>query len=138
MNPNPELGMFGSIQRAAGWESWRAGLSHWAIVLGDQPHLRASTLTALLKFAAPRSEEVVQPASSGRPRHPVILAKHVFGRLAASRADSLKSFLGETNASRATLDIDDPGLDFDIDYPADYDRAVKLYAPATAPTKPTE
>src|SRR3989442_15619712 len=34
-NPAPERGMFSSIQCAARWFGWEAGLTHWAIVLGD-------------------------------------------------------------------------------------------------------
>src|SRR6266571_6187375 len=44
MNPQPERGMLSSIQCAAAWAGWNRGLTHWAIVLGDQPHLRRETL----------------------------------------------------------------------------------------------
>src|ERR1051326_7538368 len=39
-NPNPDRGMFSSIQCAAAWRGWEEPLTHWAVVLGDQPHLR--------------------------------------------------------------------------------------------------
>ena len=57
-NPTPELGMFSSIQCAARWPHWKPALTHWAIVLGDQPHLRCETLHALLDFAAAHSEKI--------------------------------------------------------------------------------
>ena len=38
INPAPDRGMFSSIQCAAQWSGWQAALTHWAIVLGDQPH----------------------------------------------------------------------------------------------------
>src|ERR1019366_10818668 len=41
-NPQPERGMFSSIVCAANWQGWQKDISSWAIVLGDQPHLRQS------------------------------------------------------------------------------------------------
>src|SRR5260370_19143063 len=52
LNPVPELGMFSSIRCAARWQGWNTTLSQWAIVLGDQPHVRSATLGRLLSFAA--------------------------------------------------------------------------------------
>ena len=43
-NPAPDEGMFSSVQCAARWTGWVLGLEAWAIVLGDQPHLRLETL----------------------------------------------------------------------------------------------
>ena len=120
-NPVPEQGMFSSIQCAARWLGWQAGLSHWVIVLGDQPHLRAETLRHLLRFAAANPECVCQPTRTQRPRHPVVLPKSVFVQLASSSASVLKTFL--SNYSVAYCELDDPGLDLDIDTPEDYSAA---------------
>ena len=49
-NPQPERGMFSSILCAAHWHGWRREIASWAIVLGDQPHLRTETLRVLLEF----------------------------------------------------------------------------------------
>src|SRR6266513_1961177 len=68
VNPTPELGMFSSIQYAARWSAWHTELTHWVIVLGDQPHLRRETLRTLLDFAGARSNQVCQPSRRGRPR----------------------------------------------------------------------
>ncbi len=51
-NPDPGQGMFSSVQCAARWRGWNPGLTHWAIVLGDQPHLQRATLATLLDAAA--------------------------------------------------------------------------------------
>src|SRR5262249_32574667 len=40
-NPSPERGMFSSVQSAANWTEWSQTLTHWALLLGDQPHLRS-------------------------------------------------------------------------------------------------
>src|SRR5262252_5275392 len=65
VNRNPERGMFSSIQCAAGWAGWEPLLTHWTIVLGDQPHLRLETLRAIIDFGAVHSNEVCQPRKDG-------------------------------------------------------------------------
>ena len=126
-NPSPERGMFGSIQCAAQWPDWDPNLTHWAIVLGDQPHLQQETLRAVLDFAAQNPQSVCQPAKAGRGRHPVLLPRHVFELLKDSNAETLKQFLQDLTVERTLCELDDSGLDFDIDQPAYYERAVKLY-----------
>ena len=126
-NPTPERGMFSSIQCAARWSGWRNELNHWVIVLGDQPHLRSDTLRALLDFADKQSNQVCQPSRRGRPRHPVVVPKPVFAKLKDSRAETLKAFLQTFPSAAALCELDDPGLDLDMDTPADYEQALRLF-----------
>ena len=123
-NPDPARGMFSSIQCAAGWPSWPTTVTHWAIALGDQPHLRAATLRATLALAVSHPEQVCQPAYGGRPRHPVILPRTVFLKLRDSTVTDLKAFLGQFPVS--LCEISDPGLNLDIDRPEDYVNALRL------------
>jgi molybdenum cofactor cytidylyltransferase len=127
LNPTPKRGMFSSIQCATRWGGWNAELTHWAIVLGDQPHLRPYTLRALLDFAGGQSNQVCQPSRRGRPRHPVVVPKTVFAELKDSRAETLKEFLQALPSGAALCELDDPGLDFDVDTPADYEQALRLF-----------
>jgi len=127
VNPTPARGMFSSVQCAARWAGWNADLTHWTIVLGDQPHLRRETLRALLNFAGAHSIEVSQPSRRGRPRHPVVVPKTIFSELKDSRADTLKEFLQSLPPGPALCEMDDPGLDFDLDTPADYEQAIRLF-----------
>jgi CTP:molybdopterin cytidylyltransferase MocA len=126
LNPRPEDGMFGSIRCAAGWAGWKRELAHWAITLGDQPHLRLETLQAVIELSAREPDKVCQPQRGGRLRHPVIMPKGVFGRLRDSDAPTLKDFLA--GAEVASCEVDDPGLDLDIDDPGDYEKALTLFA----------
>jgi molybdenum cofactor cytidylyltransferase len=126
INPRPDRGMFSSIQCAAQWAGWKNTLSHWAIALGDQPHLQPATLDVLLQFARENREKICQPSRSGRPRHPVIVPKAIFDELAGSAAWDLKEFLQSLSAAPHLLESDDPGLDLDIDRPEDYQRALDL------------
>lgn len=127
VNPTPESGMFSSIQCAAHWLGWKPSLTNWAILLGDQPHLRPETLRALLEFAAARPEKICQPSRAGRPRHPVLLPAATFAQLKNSSAENLKQFLQTQAADLALCEMEDPGLDMDIDQPSDYERALQMF-----------
>jgi molybdenum cofactor cytidylyltransferase len=131
-NPQPERGMMSSIRCAAGWPRWRSEISHFLLTLGDQPHVQSSTLRSLLEFATARPGQVSQPARAGRPRHPVLIPGDLFRQLETSPAENLKQFLLGIPDRRATFESDDAGLDFDLDEPADYERALRLCgAPGT-------
>jgi molybdenum cofactor cytidylyltransferase len=123
-NPNPNLGMFSSIVSAARWSGWKPSLTHWIIVLGDQPHLLPDTLDKLLSFTRKHSTQVCQPVRNGKRRHPVVMPKTVFLALAESRASDLKDFLASQPV--AVCECGDPGLELDIDQPEDYQRALAL------------
>jgi molybdenum cofactor cytidylyltransferase len=127
VNSHPERGMFSSVRCAAQWPGWNRALTHWVIVLGDQPHLRRSTLAGLSQFAAAHPEKICQPSRHGRPRHPVILPRNIFEQLAQATEADLKQFLRNRSQETALQEMDDPGLDFDIDEPADYEKAVRTF-----------
>ena len=110
-NPAPERGMFSSIQCAAQWPGWQAALTHWAIVLGDQPHLQPQTLRQVLDFSAAQPAKLCQPAHHGHGRHPVLLPKPLLRQLAASTAATLKEFLIAQGRQVALCELDDPGLE---------------------------
>jgi molybdenum cofactor cytidylyltransferase len=126
INPAPERGMFSSIQCAAQWPGWQAALTHWAIVLGDQPHLQRQTLRQVLDFSAAQPGSVCQPSRHGHGRHPVLLPQAVFRQVAGSTAATLKEFLGVRPRPVALCELNDPGLDLDIDRPEDYRKALEL------------
>jgi len=124
-NPDPERGMFSSIQCAAQWPGWQTAVTHWTLVLGDQPHLREATLRCLLEFGAAHPEAVCQPAHGGHRRHPVVLPRCAFHQLANSTATDLKEFL--KSFATATCELDEAGLELDIDRPEDYEKALRMY-----------
>jgi len=128
INRAPESGMFTSIQCAAQWTGWKPGLTHWVIVLGDQPHLRRATLQKLVDFSGEHPQAVCQPSRAGRPRHPVVLPADIFRELKDSTEENLKKFLQHASGQVALCELDDAGLDLDIDLPSDYEKAVQLFA----------
>lgn len=127
VNPEPERGMFSSVVCAAGWDGRQRALTHWAIALGDQPHLQPATLEALIYLAASRPAKICQPSCNGHGRHPVILPKSVFKEIAHSKAETLHEFLQARSKAIALIEAEDAGLDLDIDSPEDYEKAVKLF-----------
>jgi molybdenum cofactor cytidylyltransferase len=127
LNPNPDRGMFSSIQCAARWQGWKPNLARWALVLGDQPHVSIEALGCLLAFSAGHPTRVVQPSRHGRPRHPVIFPRDAFQGLAVSEAANLKQFLQALSEPAVVCEIDDPALDLDLDTPSDYQRALREF-----------
>ena len=127
INSAPGRGMFSSIQCAARWPGWKPGLSHRIFALGDQPHLRLQTLQALIEFGRMHPDKICQPIRQGRRRHPVLFPNHAFDRLRNATDENLKQFLQAMPGDLAGCEIDDPGLDIDIDIPSDYDRARRLF-----------
>jgi len=122
-NPQPERGMFSSILCAAGWPGWKDEIATWAIVLGDQPHLRPETLRQLLEFHCSNANAVCQLEFDGHARHPVLLPRRAFKELKVSQADTLKDYLKQTSVRSVRCSVDDPGLAQDLDTPEDYQRA---------------
>ena len=122
-NPQPERGMFSSILCAAGWPGWKDEIATWAIVLGDQPHLRPETLRQLLEFQFANADAVCQLEFDGHARHPVLLPRRAFKELKVSQAETLKDFLKRTSVRSVRCSADDPGLALDLDTPEDYQRA---------------
>lgn len=123
-NPAPKRGMFSSIQCAANWGGWISSLTHWAVVLGDQPHLQRATCRQLLEFANKHPDRVCQPICGSQWRHPVVLPKSVFEQLRSSAAETLREFLSD--CKRVGFKSEDPGLNQDIDTPEDYQKALAL------------
>lgn len=127
INPAPDRGMFSSIQCAANWIGWKAELTHFFIMLGDQPHLRVETLRQLLDFGALNPDKICQPLRSGRRKHPVLLPKRVFAELKNTSADDLKQVLLAHASELSGFESADAGLDLDMDTPEDYERVRKLF-----------
>lgn len=128
-NANPDDGMFSSI-RCAARAKWSEELTHFAIILGDQPHLKRATLQKLLHIAEEEFDTVCQPRHDGNSGHPVILPRNIFFQLVDTKAERLCDFLDGKRIE--AVEVDDPGLDLDIDVAADYEAALKIEQQAAA------
>jgi molybdenum cofactor cytidylyltransferase len=123
-NPTPECGMLSSVQTAAHWPGWNPGLTHFALVLGDQPHLSEATLRELLDAACRNPGVIHQPSFRGRARHPVIFPAAEFRSIATTKQPTLRDFL--QSSERTLVPLEDPGLNLDLDFPSDYEAAREL------------
>ena len=126
INADPSRGMFSSIQCAARREGWDAALTHWAVALGDQPHLSLTTLRSVIDGAEQHPSAICQPSRHHRPRHPVFLPHHLWQSVLGSTHSTLKDFLEAHAPDRYLVEVDDPGLDLDLDEPSDYEEALRL------------
>lgn len=126
VNPDVDRGMFSSIQCAAAWAGWEAGLSHVVIALGDQPQLRLQTLRLLIEAAQKEPDNIWQPAFEGAAKHPVVLPKELFLQLGRCNHQNLREALDSMKDRIRLVELADPGLNLDIDSPADYEKAVRL------------
>jgi molybdenum cofactor cytidylyltransferase len=124
-NDAPEDGMMGSVRLAARWAGWTRGLSHWALVLGDQPHVRLETLAALMKHAGAHPGMICQPSANGARGHPVILPRPGWRRLAESNFSTLRDFLHRHEVLRSFMICDDSGVTDDFDPPESYHAATQ-------------
>jgi molybdenum cofactor cytidylyltransferase len=122
MNPDPDRGMFSSIQCAASWKGWRTELTHIVVTLGDQPHLKMDTLRCLLQYGRSHPTRICQPIRKGRSRHPVLFPQDIFREIPDSAVANLKEFLRGQGNKAEGFESDDEGLDWDMDTPADYEK----------------
>jgi molybdenum cofactor cytidylyltransferase len=126
VNPQPEQGMVSSIQCAANWNGWEKSLTQIVITLGDQPHLTQATLLSLMEFSGDQVDKICQPSFAGRPKHPVILPRTQFEKLSGGEFETLAHFLKAHRQDIELIEIDDPGLNLDLDTPADFEKALPL------------
>ena len=141
-NPEAAQGeMFSSIRCAARWPGWREETTAWAVSLGDQPHLRTATLRGLVSFFQEHQAHspggVCQPSLGGRARHPAIVPREGWRRLAEATQQTFRDFLEPER--RLLWPCDDPGLSLDLDTPEDYRRFTGLAAsPDALSQNPTQ
>ncbi len=91
----------------------------WLIALADMPSIKSSTLADLVAQLHTGSK-LVAPFHAGRRGHPVGFAAEFGAELLALSGDAGARDLLARHASLLTrLDVDDPGILFDVDTPAD-------------------
>jgi CTP:molybdopterin cytidylyltransferase MocA len=110
--------MLGSIQvglRAIGEGSLAALLTP-----GDLPSIQPVTVRTLIEAWKDSPEVICVPAYGGRRGHPVLLPRRVWPEVLALGLDeSLRTFLRLRLAEIRQVDVPDPGIHADIDFPDD-------------------
>ena len=120
-NPSYPQGLSTSLRAGIGAVSkHRAGA---VVLLGDMPRLTTATVNALIeRFAADHGKTICQPVYDGRPGNPVLWPREFFSEMLDITGDTGARRLLERHAARLSLvEVDDPGIHFDIDEPGDLD-----------------
>jgi molybdenum cofactor cytidylyltransferase len=123
---NPQFaagGMLSSIQ--AGVQALPPACDAFFLVLGDQPMVRAETLTRLRAAWDPDAAPVVVPLHNGKRGHPVLISRALISEiLALGTKDTLKTLMVRHAEQVAEAAVDDPATVTDIDTPEDYEAAL--------------
>jgi len=118
-NPDPERGMFSSIQAGLAAIS---GLGPVLVIPADMPFVAAATVAAIAGRAA-ASDDVVIPVHDGRRGHPIALPGRLRAPLLAlDPTTTLKMALARLHPAVTLIEVADPGIVRDVDTPADLGR----------------
>lgn len=117
VNPDPERGMLSSLQCGL------RAVTQDAVIFTpvDYPAIRSATLNAISEAFRKHRAPVTIPRYEGERGHPVCISRQLIDELLALPATSQARDV--TRAYRhATefVDVDDPGITCDIDFPEDY------------------
>ncbi len=92
--------------------------------LGDHPMVRVETFRAIVDSYNRTGKPIVVARHDGRRGHPVIFDRSLFGELMSAPEEDGARYVVNADASRvAYVDLDDPGINLDLDTPADLARA---------------
>lgn len=123
-NTNYRAGMLTSVRAGltAAGGSWQGAV----IVLGDQPSFRAETIAALLEEQAKHPESVLLPVFEGRRGHPILVPKRFHTEIMNRFDDTgLRGLLRAHPEAMIEVTVDTPSVLEDMDYPEDYQRALR-------------
>jgi molybdenum cofactor cytidylyltransferase len=114
-NPDPSRGMFSSIQIGVATASGDALL----VLPGDMPFVRAETVRAVIEKYR-EHPAIVSPRYGGKRGHPVALPLSLRDEIRDTPATAnLHEVIRKHADLRVDLEVDDPGINRDVDIPAD-------------------
>jgi len=95
----------------------------WIVALADMPHIRPDTIRRVAQALA-AGAEIVAPAYQGDRGHPVAFAARFLSELQGLGGDSgARAVVQRNQALVRVIEIDDPGVLFDIDRRSDLVRS---------------
>ncbi len=119
-NPRPRDGQGSSI--AVGVKALKPWTAAALIALGDQPHVPAAVVPALLAEFARGGKVIVAPVYRGTQGTPVLFGSDAFGELAALTGDAGARTIVAARPERVALVAFDLPMPADVDTPEDFAR----------------
>ena len=123
-NPDPDLGMLSSVR--IGIREAIENKNDVMIFLGDQPFLDISFIQGLLLQFRSGSSVILAPVFQGRRGHPLVIGARYHDKILSRYDDvGLRGLLHEHADEIEEFRADDAWVLEDMDYPEDYQRALK-------------
>jgi molybdenum cofactor cytidylyltransferase len=119
-NPSPELGQLSSLLIAVSFAE-ASGATGLLMVPVDMPLIRPATVSAALHAFARSDRPILRVTHQGRHGHPVLFRAAAFQALKTADPNlGARAVLRADPAHVQNLEVDDPGVLRDFDYPSDY------------------
>ena len=119
-NPSPELGQLSSLLAGIAFAEAQ-GAAGVLVVPVDMPLIRPATVRTVLDTFCATDEPVLRATYHARHGHPVIFRADVFPALrSADLAVGAREVLHQDPSRVRNLEVDDPGVLRDFDWPAEY------------------
>ncbi|HSE93877.1 MAG TPA: nucleotidyltransferase family protein [Methylomirabilota bacterium] len=119
-NPRPHDGLGSSI--AVGVAALKPWTTATLVALGDQPHVPAPVVPALLATFGRGGKAIVAPVYRGTQGTPVLFGSEVFAELSALTGDSGARAVVASRPDRVALVPFDLPMPADVDTPEDFAR----------------
>src|SRR5260370_11748214 len=121
-NPNYSRGQLSSLKVGLG--AVRNDTAGVIVHLGDHPMVDAKSFRAIVDTYDRTPKPIVIARSGGHRGHPSLFDRMVFAELLSAPEDEGARYVVNADASRVEyVDLDDPGINLDLDPPADLARA---------------
>ena len=121
-NPDYSRGQLSSLKVGLG--AMQPDTAGALVHLGDHPMVRAETFRAMVDSYNRTGKPIVICRHDGRRGHPVIFDRAVFDELlSAPEAEGARQVVNANPSRVAHVDLDDRGINLDLDTPADLARA---------------
>jgi molybdenum cofactor cytidylyltransferase len=122
LNPNYSRGQLSSLKIGLGAiQMDSAGV---IVHLADHPMVLVESFRAIVDSYERTCKPIVIARSGGRRGHPVLFDRSVFAELRSAPEGEGARYVVNADASRVQyVDLDDPGINLDLDTPADLARA---------------
>jgi molybdenum cofactor cytidylyltransferase len=122
--------------------SFRAGLRHISrqfngilVVLGDQPTITSAIIDEMILASRGTEKKIVVPVYNGRRGHPIIISTEYRDAILSNYDDvGLRGVLQEHKDDVFEVNVSNPAVCADMDYPADYQRRIDEYNCREGPT----